>query len=73
MVFQKAELQLRPEDWANHLTKVSDDKWCLSSGNPCQPPSTSATVLVLLLLTFSLNAIAIFARARMRKSMRAGH
>lgn len=36
-------------------------------------PILYATVLVLLLLTFSLNAIAIFARARMRKAMRAGH
>jgi phosphate transport system permease protein len=36
-------------------------------------PILYATVLVLLLLTFSLNAIAIFARARLRKSMRAGH
>jgi phosphate transport system permease protein len=36
-------------------------------------PILYATVLVLLLLTFSLNAIAIFARARMRRSMRTGH
>lgn len=36
-------------------------------------PILYATVLVLLLLTFSLNAVAIFARAKMRKSMRAGH
>ena len=36
-------------------------------------PILYATVLVLLLLTFSLNAVAIFARARMRKAMRAGH
>lgn len=36
-------------------------------------PLLYATVLVLLLLTFSLNAIAIFARARMRRAMRAGH
>lgn len=36
-------------------------------------PILYATVLVLLLLTFSLNAIAIFARARMRRAMRAGH
>jgi phosphate transport system permease protein len=36
-------------------------------------PILYSTVLVLLLLTFSLNAVAIFARARMRKAMRAGH
>ncbi len=36
-------------------------------------PILYATVLVLLLLTFSLNAIAIFARARMRRAMRASH
>ena len=36
-------------------------------------PLLYATVLVLLLLTFSLNAIAIVARARLRKAMRAGH
>ena len=36
-------------------------------------PILYATVLVLLMLTFSLNAVAIFARARMRKAMRAGH
>jgi phosphate transport system permease protein len=36
-------------------------------------PILYATVLVLLLLTFCLNAIAIFARARMRKAMRVGH
>ena len=36
-------------------------------------PILYATVLVLLILTFCLNAIAIFARARMRKAMRAGH
>lgn len=36
-------------------------------------PILYGTVLVLLLLTFSLNAIAIFARARLRKAMRAGH
>jgi phosphate transport system permease protein len=32
-----------------------------------------ATVLVLLLLTFSLNAVAIVVRSRMRKAMRASH
>ena len=36
-------------------------------------PILYATVLVLLLLTFSLNAVGIIARARMRKAMRAGH
>ena len=36
-------------------------------------PILYATVLVLLLLTFSLNAVGIVARARMRKAMRAGH
>ncbi len=36
-------------------------------------PILYATVLVLLLLTFSLNAFAIIARARMRRAMRAGH
>jgi phosphate transport system permease protein len=36
-------------------------------------PILYGTVLVLLLLTFSLNALAIFARARMRRAMRAGH
>jgi phosphate transport system permease protein len=36
-------------------------------------PILYATVLVLLLLTFSLNAVAIVARARMRRQMRAGH
>jgi phosphate transport system permease protein len=36
-------------------------------------PILYATVLVLLMLTFSLNAVAIFARARIRKAMRAGH
>ncbi len=36
-------------------------------------PILYATVLVLLLLTFTLNAFAIFARARMRRAMRAGH
>ena len=36
-------------------------------------PILYATVLVLLLLTFSLNAFAIVARARMRRAMRAGH
>jgi phosphate transport system permease protein len=32
-----------------------------------------ATVLVLLLLTFSLNFTAVFIRARIRKQMRAAH
>ncbi len=36
-------------------------------------PILYATVLVLLALTFSLNAVGIIARARMRKAMRAGH
>jgi phosphate transport system permease protein len=36
-------------------------------------PILYATVLVLLLLTFSLNAVAIIVRARMRKAMRAMH
>jgi phosphate transport system permease protein len=36
-------------------------------------PILYATVLVLLILTFSLNAVGIIARARMRKAMRAGH
>ena len=36
-------------------------------------PILYATVLVLLMLTFSLNAIGIIVRARMRKAMRAGH
>lgn len=36
-------------------------------------PILYATVLVLLLLTFSLNAVAIVVRSRMRKAMRAGH
>lgn len=36
-------------------------------------PILYATVLVLLMLTFSLNAVGIVARARMRKAMRAGH
>jgi phosphate transport system permease protein len=36
-------------------------------------PILYTTVLVLLMLTFSLNAVAIFARARIRKAMRAGH
>ena len=36
-------------------------------------PILYATVLVLLLLTFSLNAVAIIVRARMRQAMRAGH
>jgi phosphate transport system permease protein len=36
-------------------------------------PILYATVLVLLLLTFSLNAVAIVVRARMRRSMRAMH
>ena len=36
-------------------------------------PILYGTVFVLLLLTFSLNAIAIFARARIRRQMRAGH
>ena len=36
-------------------------------------PILYATVLVLLLLTFTLNAFAIIARARMRRAMRAGH
>ena len=36
-------------------------------------PILYATVLVLLLLTFSLNAVAIVVRARMRQAMRAGH
>lgn len=36
-------------------------------------PILYATVLVLLLLTFSLNAIAIIVRARVRQAMRAGH
>jgi phosphate transport system permease protein len=36
-------------------------------------PILYSTVLVLLLLTFSLNAVAIFARAKMRRAMRAGH
>lgn len=36
-------------------------------------PILYATVLVLLLLTFSLNAVAIIVRARIRQAMRAGH
>lgn len=36
-------------------------------------PLLYATVLVLLLLTFSLNAVAIIARARMRRTMRTAH
>ncbi len=36
-------------------------------------PILYATVLVLLLLTFSLNAVAIVVRSRMRKAMRAAH
>jgi phosphate transport system permease protein len=32
-----------------------------------------STVLVLLLLTFALNIVAILARARMRRQMRALH
>jgi phosphate transport system permease protein len=36
-------------------------------------PILYATVLVLLLLTFALNAVAIVVRSRMRKAMRAGH
>ena len=36
-------------------------------------PILYATVLVLLLLTFALNLVAILVRARMRKRMRAGH
>ncbi len=36
-------------------------------------PILYATVLVLLMLTFSLNAIGIIVRARIRKAMRAGH
>lgn len=36
-------------------------------------PILYGTVFVLLLLTFSLNAVAIFARARIRRRMRAGH
>ncbi len=36
-------------------------------------PILYGTVFVLLLLTFSLNAIAIFARARIRRRMRSGH
>ncbi len=36
-------------------------------------PILYATVLVLLLLTFSLNLVAIIVRARMRRAMRAAH
>ena len=36
-------------------------------------PILYATVLVLLILTFSLNAVAVVVRARMRKAMRQGH
>ncbi|HAB15263.1 MAG TPA: phosphate ABC transporter permease PstA [Verrucomicrobiota bacterium] len=36
-------------------------------------PILYATVVVLLVLTFSLNAVAIVVRSRMRKAMRAGH
>jgi phosphate transport system permease protein len=36
-------------------------------------PILYATVIVLLVLTFSLNAVAIIVRARMRQAMRAGH
>lgn len=36
-------------------------------------PILYATVLVLLILTFSLNFIAVIVRSRMRKAMRAGH
>ena len=36
-------------------------------------PILYATVLVLLLLTFALNALAIVVRSRMRKAMRALH
>ena len=36
-------------------------------------PILFSTVLVLLLLTFALNAVAILVRARMRKRMRAAH
>jgi phosphate transport system permease protein len=36
-------------------------------------PILYATVVVLLLLTFSLNAVAIFARARIRRAMRHSH
>lgn len=36
-------------------------------------PILYATVLVLLILTFALNAVAIVVRSRVRKAMRAGH
>ena len=36
-------------------------------------PLLQATVLVLLILTFSLNIVAILIRGRMRKKMRALH
>lgn len=36
-------------------------------------PLLYATVLALLLLTFTLNIVAIFVRARMRRKMRAAH
>jgi phosphate transport system permease protein len=36
-------------------------------------PSLFGTVVVLLLLTFSLNLVAIVIRARMRRALRAGH
>lgn len=36
-------------------------------------PILYATVIVLLILTFSLNALAIVVRSRMRRAMRAGH
>jgi len=56
-------------DLANHVYVLSTQSNNIDETRPL----LYATVLVLLMLTFTLNVVAIFVRARMRKKMRMLH
>ena len=57
------------------LDVLMDSGWVRPAGRREGPgrPLLYATVLVLLILTFTLNIVAIFVRANMRKKMRMLH
>jgi phosphate transport system permease protein len=65
-----------PKSFTDQFMDLAYHVYVLSTQSPNVEktrPLLFGTVVVLLLLTFSLNFVAVVVRSRMRKSMRAGH
>lgn len=65
-----------PKSFSDQFMDLAYHIYVLSTQSPnveATRPLLFGTVVVLLLLTFSLNLVAIVVRSRMRKAMRAGH